>query len=342
MKSLVITRYGGPEVLQVREAPDPLPAPGQLRIRVQRAGLNFADVSARVGLYPDAPKPPMTVGYECAGAVDALGEGVTGFREGDRVMAAVRFGGQADTVLADAKLTVHLPDAMSFDDAAALPVNYLTAFHMLFHVHCLKPGEKVLIHGAGGGVGQAVVQLCRTVERVELFGTASAAKHPMLRDWGVQHPIDYRSLDYAEEVRRLTNGRGVDLVLDPLGGGDWAKGYDLLAPAGQLIAFGVSNVVTGEKRNLLKVGAALARTKVFTPFGLMSHNRTVSGVNLGHLWGEAELLGRHLSRLLALYGERKLAPHVDRVFPLSEGAEAHRYLQSRRNLGKVLFDCTRA
>ncbi|HZA52441.1 MAG TPA: medium chain dehydrogenase/reductase family protein [Myxococcaceae bacterium] len=341
MKSLIITRHGGPEVLAIAEAPDPHPAPGEVRIQVQRAGLNFSDIAARVGLYPDAPAPPCAVGYEVSGTVDATGDGVSSFRRGDRVLALTRFGGQADRVVVPQSSVFRLPDAMSFDQGAALPVTYLTAFHILFHVHVLRPREKILIHMAAGGVGRAAIELCRLVEGVEIFGTASAAKHPTLREWGVHHPIDYRATDYVEVVKRLTSGRGVDLVLDPLGGPDTAKNYELLASVGHLVCFGWANMVSGTRRNYLRLAAQLARVKRFTPLSLMDHNRTVSGVNIGHLWGEIDLLRGHMRRLLELFEQGRIAPHVDRVFPLSSGADAHRYMQERRNVGKILFDCTR-
>ncbi len=213
---------------------------------------------------------------------------------------------------------------------------------MLFQVGLLRPFDKVLIHMAAGGVGLAAIQLCRTVEGVEIFGTASLTKHDYLRQAGVQHPIDYRSIDYAPEVRRLTAGKGVQLILDPLGGKNWSKGYQLLAPTGQLIAFGWSSMVSGERRDLLRVLSELLSIKRFSPVSLMNDNRTVSGVNLGHLWDERELLSREMRSLLRLLEEGKIAPRVDRVFPLSAGAEAHRYIQERRNIGKVLFDCTAA
>lgn len=341
MKSLFITRHGGPEVLELRETPDPEPGPGQVRIRVARAGLNFADVSARVGLYPDAPKPPMVVGYEAAGVVDQLGGEVEHVRVGQRVIAFTRFNGQADTAIVEAPYVMPIPDDMSFDDAAAIPVNYLTAYHMLFHVHVLRPGEKLLVHAAGGGMGGALLQLCRTVENLEIFGTASAPKHDLIRSWGVHHPIDYRTEDYAKVVRAATDGRGVDLVLDALGGPDWHKNYDLLAPAGHLICYGWANMIAGEKRNFLRIGSQLAQTKFFTPMGLMGKNRTVSGVNMGRLWGEVGLLLPHLEKVIALYVRGIVRPHIDQVFPLSKGADAHRYLQERRNVGKVIFDCTK-
>ena len=342
MNSLTITRHGGPEVLEIRQLPDPKPGPGQVVIRVERAGLNFADIAARVGLYPDAPKPPMVMGYEVAGTISEVGPNVTKPSVGRRVLALTHFGGQADRVLIAAAQAVEIPEKMSMDQAAALPVNYLTAFHMLHHVGHLRPKDKVLIHMAAGGVGLAAIQLCRLVEGVEIFGTASAGKHAILREAGVQHPIDYRSKDYGEEVRRLTEGQGLQLVLDPLGGKNWSKGYQLLAPAGQLIAFGWSSMISGARRNIFRVAAELISMKRFSPMNLMSKNRTVSGVNLGHLWKQRGLLQSHLANLLELYQQGKIAPRVDKVFPLSAGAEAHRYIQERRNIGKVLFDCTKA
>src|SRR4051794_35707497 len=248
MRAVWITKAGGPEVLAVRECPVPQPGRGEVRIAVRAAGLNFAEIMARQGLYPDAPRPPCVVGYETAGVVDALGEGVREFSVGTRVLALTRFGGHADTVCVPVPQVRAMPDGMTFEEGAALPVVYVTAYHLLFRVGWLRPGASVLIHMAAGGVGLAALQLCRTVPGVVTFGTASAAKHALLRDYGCRYPIDYRAVDYAAEVRKITNGKGVDLVLDPLGGEDWKKGYDLLRPAGMLCAFGFANMASGEKR----------------------------------------------------------------------------------------------
>lgn len=340
MKALYNLRHGGLDVLQVRESPDPTPGPGEVRIRVSRAGLNFADISARVGLYPDAPKPPMVMGYEVAGTVDQLGDGVTGLAVGTRVLGFTPFKGQASHVVVKANQAIPLPEKMTLDHAAALPVNYLTAFHMMHYVGNLQPGDSVLIHMAAGGVGMAAIQLARRIPDVTIFGTASAKKHATLREAGVQHPIDYRSVDYAAEVMRITNGRGVRMVLDPLGGADWEKGYGLLQPTGHLICFGFSNAVTGTKRNLLKVIPQLLRVKKYSPMALMDKNRSVSGVNLGHLWSEEALLAREMKELFRLYEEGVIRPNVDKVFPLEKAAEAHQYVQDGKNVGKVLFDCT--
>ncbi len=339
MKSLYITRYGGPEVLEIRESPDPTIGGGEVLLEVSHAGLNFADIAARVGLYPDAPKPPAVVGYEVAGRVKSVGAGVRSVRPGDAVLAVTQFRGQANAVSVPESQVFNLPRGMTAEQGAALPVNYLTAFHMLHVVARVKPFDKVLIHMAAGGVGLAAIQLCRLVEGVEIFGTASEAKHPMLRDAGVAHPIDYRKVDYAAEVRRLTGGKGIQLVLDPLGGRDWEKGHNLLAPAGQLIAFGWSNMVSSQRRSWLHVLSELVSAKRYSPMSLMEKNRTVSGVNMGRLWHLSDLLRGEMEQLLSLFAQKKISPHVDRVFPLSAGPDAHRYIQERRNVGKVLFDC---
>jgi NADPH:quinone reductase-like Zn-dependent oxidoreductase len=322
MRALTITRYGPPEVLAVRESRDPVPGPGQVCIRVARAGLNFADLSARVGLYPDAPKPPMVMGYEVSGTVSALGEGVSSPPVGTRVLAMTRFGGQATHALADAQYVVPVPEGMDLDQAANL-----------------RPGMTLLVHMAAGGVGLATIALARALGGVTLFGTASASKHPVLREAGVQHPIDHRTQDYVAEVKRLTGGRGVDLVLDALGGPEWARNTSLLAPAGHLICFGWANAIPGESRNLLKMATGLTTMKRWNALDLMSRNITVSGVNVGHLWSEAEMMRATLEALLALWREGKVGSHIDRVYPLAEGAAAHRRMHERKNVGKILFDC---
>jgi NADPH:quinone reductase-like Zn-dependent oxidoreductase len=337
MQAIYIRKHGGPEVLEVRQLPDPQPSAGQVRVKVHAAGLNFAEIAARQGLYPDAPKPPCVVGYEGAGVVDALGSGVATPAIGTRVLFLSHFGAHASSVCVPANYTFALPDSMSFEHGAALPVVYLTAYHVLFAIARLRRGEHVLVHMAAGGVGTAVLQLCRTVPDVVTYGTASASKHDYLRAQGCSHPIDYRSDDYAVEVRRLTNGRGVDFVLDPLGGRDWRKGYDLLKPCGMLIAYGFANTTTVGRRNLLRVLNEAMRAPWFNPISLMSDNRAVAGVNMGHLLGEQELLSTALNAIIDLYRDKNIEPHVHKTFPFSRAAEAHGELEHGRNIGKVLL-----
>ncbi|MGZ3425964.1 MAG: alcohol dehydrogenase catalytic domain-containing protein, partial [Polyangia bacterium] len=213
----MITKAGPPEVLQVRESADPTAGPGQVRIRVKAAGINFADLMARLGLYPDAPKIPCVVGYEVSGVIDELGPGATGFSVGDRVFGMTRFGGYSDTVVMPTAQAFRMPDKMSFEEAAALPVVYLTAHHMLLYTGSLRPGMKVLIHGAAGGVGLAAVDLLRG-HGCEIIGTASPSKHEFLRERGVQHCIDSTG-DVFAAVRAIVGGDGkLDLVCDSIGG----------------------------------------------------------------------------------------------------------------------------
>lgn len=337
MRAVWITRPGGPGALEVRETADPEPGPGQVRIRVSAAGLNFAEVMAAQGLYPDAPKPPCVVGYEVAGVVDALGERVQGYAVGQRVLAMTRFGGHADLVCVPADHVLAIPDAMSFEEAAAIPVNYVTAYHMLFRVAGVRPGERVLVHMAAGGVGLAVLQLCRTVDDLEVFGTASAAKHDVLRAEGCAHPIDYHTTDYAAEVRRLTGGEGVDIVLDPLGGNDWRKGLKLLRPVGRLVAYGFANLSGGQRRRPARLAAQVAGIPLLTPLQMMNHNRTVSGVNIGRMWGQIAILREELQAVLTLWDQGKIKPHIDTTYPFTRAADAHRRILQRQNIGKVLL-----
>jgi NADPH:quinone reductase-like Zn-dependent oxidoreductase len=323
-------------VLDLREAPDPTPGEGEIRIRVRAAGINFADILARLGLYPDAPKPPCVVGYEVAGRIDGIGRSVTGFHEGDRVLALTRFGGYSDVVTVPSAQVFHFPDAMSDAEAAAVPVNYLTAAIALYRMAALGVGETVLIHNAGGGVGIAATQLAR-LRRAVVIGTASAGKHAALGSFGVEHPIDYRNADVAEAVREITKGRGVDVILDPIGGRSFLTSYRILAPLGRLIIFGLSAAAPGERRNLLRAFGAWLATPRFDPMSLINRNRGVFGLHVGHLWEQRRQLASLMDMLLSELRAGRIAPVVARTFPLERAADAHRFIQSRQNIGKVVL-----
>lgn len=337
MKAVWIPEYGKPDVLEVRTAEDPQPGPGEVRVRVRASGINFAEIMARQGLYQDAPPPPMVVGYEVSGVIDAVGEGVDEQKQGQRVLAMTRFGGYADAVCVDADLAHSMPERMSFEEGAALPVTYLTAYHILFNVFRVRSGDHVLIHQAAGGIGTAASQLCRSVGGVTTYGTASKSKHDYVRSNGCDHPIDYHSVDYETEVRRLTGDRGVHVVLDALGGDDWKKGYSLLRPGGMLIPFGWANMAKHGKRRITHVLGELTHLPWWTPMKLMDENKGVSGVNMGHLWEERELMAEAVAALLDLYGRGAIEPRVDRSFPFEQAGEAHAYIEAGKNVGKVLL-----
>ena len=333
-----MTGHGGPDSFKVRETPDPVPAAGQVRVRVRAAGVNFAELMASQGLYPDAPPTPCTLGYEAAGTVDAVGPGVERNFIGRRVIVFSRFGAHSDTVCVDQRLTFAMPDDMTFEVGAALPVNYLTAYHMLFRVAALRTGAAVLIHAAAGGVGIAALQLCRSVEGVVTFGTASASKHAVIRANGCQHPIDYRTKDYVAEVKRLSDGAGVDISLNALGGDSLRKDYGLLKPAGMLITFGFSSLVSGPKRNLIQVLGQLRTVPKFDPMKLFSHNRGVAGVNTLHLYDRVPaLLQDELTEVVRLYEQGALKPIIDETVPFASATMAFRRLQERKNVGKVVL-----
>lgn len=327
MRALVITRNGPPEVLQVQERPEPEPGPGQVKVRVRAAGINFADTMARAGLYPDAPKPPSVVGYEFGGELE----------DGTRVLGGCRFGGYSEYVVTDEANVMPLPDDWSFEEGAALPVNYATAYAGLARYGNVQPGERVLIHAAAGGVGIAATQIAKLLG-AEVYGTASASKHDAIRAFGVDHPIDYRSEDFVKAVRKMAGDkRPLDLVMDAIGGASFGKSFSLLRAGGRLVCFGASAVTPSDQRNMLHAALTVARTRIFHPMPLMSESKSVIGLNMLTLWDAKGSLDEWIEPLRAWTDEGKLRPVVAKAFPLEEGPAAHRYIAERQNVGKVVL-----
>jgi NADPH:quinone reductase-like Zn-dependent oxidoreductase len=341
MRAVVLTGTGGPEVLQVQERPDPAVGPGQIRIAVRAAGINFADTMARVGLYPDAPKPPCVLGYEVAGEVETVGEGVSDFRLGDRVVAGTRFGGQAELVSVDAGQALPLPARLSFEQGAAFPVNYGTAYAALVLMGGMRKGDRVLIQGAGGGVGIAATQLARNAG-AEIFGTASPGKHETIRAQGVDHAIDYRSQDFAAEVMRITNGEGVDLIMDAIGPTSFRRDYRLLRSGGRLVMYGLSENSNAGVRDLPATLKSLLKMPLATmPWWksllLMNENKGVFGLNMLSWWDREGSLDRLTEPLMADLEAGRLEPLVAAAFPFERAGEAHEFIAQRRNVGKVVL-----
>jgi len=337
MRQIWITRVGPPEALQVKEASDPLPKAGEVRIRVEASGVNFADIMGRRGLYPDLPPLPVVPGYEVSGRIDAVGADADPALAGCEVIALMNFGGYADVVCAPAQQVFVRPAGMSALEGAAVPVNYLTAWQLVVVMGALKRGETVLIHSTGGGVGIAATQLAKHFG-ARVIGTASSAKHAELRALGVDHLIDYRKEDFETRAREITNGRGVDLILDAVGGESWKKGYRLLAPTGRLGMFGASALVGGRGK-WADTLALLVNTPwfQFNPLSLMNANKGVFGVTVGRMMGEGGRLRGWMEQLLALSVQGIVRPKIARSFRFDEAAEAHRYIEDRRNIGKVLL-----
>ncbi|HEY1349745.1 MAG TPA: medium chain dehydrogenase/reductase family protein [Ktedonobacteraceae bacterium] len=337
MRQVWITRAGPPQVLQEREAPDPSPRAGEVRIRVEASGINFADLLARMGLYPDAPALPCVVGYEVAGTIDALGEDVSAFHVGQQVLALTHFGGYTDVLCVPAVTVFARPEQMSAQVGAGMLVNYIAAYQLLVVMGSLRQGDRVLIQSAAGGVGLAALDICR-VYGAQTIGLASAAKHAFLRSRGMDHTLDARSTNIVGDVRGITSGEGVELVLNSQGGSSWRQSYELLAPTGRLLAFGVSSLASGQRRSLPSLLRLVLTMPRFTPLQLMDGNKGVLGVNVGHLWDKPQLIRGWVEHLLTWYAEGKLAPHIDRAFSLDQAPAAHQYLHDRKAVGKVLLE----
>ncbi len=330
MRAIVITKHGGPGALQVQERPDPVCGADQVRIDVAAAGINFADVMARMGLYPDAPKTPCVVGYEVAGTVLEVGSGVEGVGAGERVLAGTMFGGYASQVVVPAGDVVPLPERLTFEQGAAIPVNYATAWAGLIGYGGLQRGERVLVHSAGGGVGIAATQIAKRIG-AEVYGTASPGKHERIRELGVDHALDYTRPGWERGLPRF------DVVLDAVGGASFRRSYNMLRPGGRLVAFGASSLVSGERRNLVTALRGVARMPRFNMVKQMSESKAVIGLNMLSLWKDRGTLRPWIAPLQELLDDGTVEPVVAEAFPFERAGAAQSMIVERRNVGKVVL-----
>jgi NADPH:quinone reductase-like Zn-dependent oxidoreductase len=330
MQAVVITKHGGPGVLRVEERPDPTLGRGEVRIAVAACGVNFADVMARIGVYPDAPKPPCVIGYEVAGTILELGDGVEGLNHGQRVMAGTKFGGYASQVVVAASDIVPLPDELTFEQGAAVPVQYATAWAGLIGYGNLQEGERVLIQAAGGGVGIAATQISKR-HGAEVYGTASPSKHERILELGVDHALDYTTAGWETGLPKF------DLIMDAIGGKSFRRSYELLRPGGRLVAFGASAVVSGERRNPVSALRTVLRMPRFNMIKQMSESKAVIGLNMLSLWNDRHTLEPWIGPLRELLADGTIKPVVAGDFSFEEAGAGHRMLTERRNLGKVVL-----
>lgn len=337
----VVTKAGGPEVLACRTEEIRDPHAGEVLIEVAFAGVNFADLAARAGFYDPAPRPPMVVGFEVAGRARAVGPGVAHVAPGDRVLAVLRFGGYASHVLVRADSCRRIPDAMSLEVAAAMPVTYATAWYALTEVARIRPGEAVLIHAAAGGVGVAATQLAKHLGCVTIGTASTDDKLTFCRAQGLDHGINYARDDFVPRVRDLTGGKGVHLCIDSVAGPLLKKSFDCLAVSGLLLIIGAADLLPRSWKSLPRTAVEFARMKRFTAFELVETNRCVGGLQLLLVWDALGELGSLFSEILGLWERGIVRPVVDRIFPLTQAGDAHRYLADRRTKGKVLLDTAR-
>lgn len=339
MKSIILTKYGAPEVLEVRELEDLKPLDDEVRIKVHYAGINFAEIMARMKLYPGGPKPGSILGGEVSGIIDKIGENVKGFNIGDKVMGLTLSGSYSSQACINVNSIIPLPNKFSLEEAAAFPVTYITAYMMMFDLGNLQEGDTFLIHGAGGGVGTAAIQLAKT-KNIKIIGTSSGWKHEKLLKMGVDKCIDYTKGDTEKEIMNFTNGKGVDLIIDPVGAENWKSSYRVLGKMGKLIIYGDQNLVKGDKLKPFVAMKEMYLMPKFKPMDLMSNNKAVMGYHLGRFNGYEWKVKRAINNLIKLVNENDLHPIIDSKFLFNDSPKAHRYIQDRKNFGKVLLDFT--
>ena len=332
---VTITKAGSPSVLKIEKMEIPSPGTGEVCIEVHYAGINFADTLMRLGLYQPRPAYPFTPGYELSGIVHSLGDGVNEYEIGQRVVAAVPTGAQSSHVTVKVSRVILIPDEMGLDAAAAMPVTYLTAHHMLHYLGHLKQGETVLIHGGAGGVGTAALQICQWAGIEKVWATASGSKSEIIESFG-GIPIDRHNQDFTEIIKQATDGRGVDHILDPIGGDNLGRSLSVLAEGGRLYTYGMSAAAPSSKRSIIRAFLAWRKTPKFDPLRLMTSNRGVFGVHMG-TWKDEDAMSEQLYRIMEGIKLGKLSPVIDSIFDAEQVAEAHQYLHDAKNIGKVLL-----
>ena len=333
-RRIFIPRRGGPQVLKLEEAAMPEPTRGEVRIKVRTSGVAFADILMREGLYP-AVKPPCVPGYDVYGVVDAVGEGVEGIAEGERVAAMTVHGGYADYVCVDLRWAVPVKKDPDPALAVSLVLNYLTAWQLLHRCAHVGKGERILIHGAGGGVGTALLQLGRAAG-LEMYGTASAGKHSMLEQCGAK-PIDYRKYDFVEWLKDH-EVKGLDAVFDPIGGEVTRKSFACLRNGGRLVGYGFQSFTSGGRADIFKLFRTMLTQRKFNLMELLSGSKTVSGYSVSTLARRRpDWFREDLTTLFNLLAESKIQPIVADRIPLEEASRAHELLGLGAVTGKIVL-----
>lgn len=338
MRSIVLTGFGGLKTVKIQKKPEPEVAEGEVLIRVKACGLSFQDLMFRQGAIDSPPKCPVTLGFECAGEVEKVGEGVDKFKVGDRVVALPECKGWAELVSVPTQYVFLLPPDISYQEATALTMNYVLAYVLLFDMAGLSPGKSILLHSAGGGVGLAVAQLIKTVADVKLFGVASKSKHEALKE-NIEHLLE-RGTDYASEVRKVSP-EGVDIVLDCIYGEECNRGYSLLKPLGKYILYGSSNVVTGETKSIFSVAKSWWQVDKVSPIKLFDENKTLGGFNLRHFLHHqngSDVIHSVYEKVIALWKKGTIKPVIDSTWALEDVHEGMQKMHERKNVGKIILD----
>ena len=333
MKRIVYSKRGGLEAIEIIDEKSPEPGKDEVMIEVHRAGINFADLMMRQGLYGAAPDFPFTPGYEVSGVIRAIGSDVERHNVGDRVVALTGFGGYAEQVVVSGERAWTLPDNVSFDAAAAMPVTYLTAHHMLVHLGNFREGDSVLVHHAAGGVGTATAQIVKALNGGRIYGTASAEKANFVKKMGMIHIP--RGENFVQRIKAESDG--VHHALDPVGGKHVMESYKALRNGGRLYVFGASSAVKGPKRSLWNAIKMWRTTPRFDPIRMMNSNKSVYGVHMG-MWKDEEIAREQMVALASMLEKGQIDPVIDSVYRFEDVAKAQQHIHNRGNRGKVLLD----
>ncbi len=336
MKTIYLKKYGAAEkAFEIKDSAIPTPAPSEVVIKNHCFGLNFADVVARRGLYPDAPKNPAVLGYDVAGHISAIGSEVQGLKVGDRVAALTRFGGYAEYSKTMSEGVAVLPASISYELGTALATQACTAYYSAVHCINLVEGDKVLIQAAAGGVGSILTQIAKHKGCI-VYGTASSRKQELMKNNGVDHPIDYTTENFAEVIHKHLGGNELDVVFDSIGGKAFMQGWKLLKPGGVMVNYGAAAQVAGN--NKLKSLGVVAGFGIFSPLQLLMSSKSMVAVNMLRIADhKPSLFKKIFEGVMSMAEEGIIQPILDSTHDASEIAAAHQHLESRKSAGKVVM-----
>ena len=335
MKAIYLQKYGSAkEAFVVKETKIPTPKEDEVLIKVKYSGLNFADVIARRGMYPDAPKNPALLGYDVSGEISAVGEKVTEFKIGQQVVAMTRFGGYAEYAVTNKNGVAVVPDGYDMAAATVLATQACTAYYCAEDCVTLHKGDKVLIQAAAGGVGSLLVQIAKHHGCI-VYGTASTGKQDFIKKLGVDYAIDYTKDNFYDVIKG--NGHQLDMVFDSLGGTAFAKGVKLLAPGGKMVCYGAAEQLESRKNKLKLISLAVG-FGLFSPISLLMQSKSIITVNMLRIADfKQSVFNEVLQNVIKMADQKIITPHVSKVFPALDIAEAHDFLESRQSTGKVVL-----
>ncbi|HMU05075.1 MAG TPA: zinc-binding dehydrogenase [Saprospiraceae bacterium] len=335
MKAIYLQKYGSAqEAFVVKETKIPIPKEDEVLIKVKYSGLNFADVIARRGMYPDAPKNPALLGYDVSGEISAVGKKVTEFKIGQQVVAMTRFGGYAEYAVTNKNGVAVVPDGYDMAAATVLATQACTAYYCAEDCVTLHKGDKVLIQAAAGGVGSLLVQIAKHRGCI-IYGTASTGKQDFIKKLGVDYAIDYTKDNFYDVIKG--NGHQLDMVFDSLGGTAFAKGVKLLAPGGKMVCYGAAEQLESRKNKLKLISLAVG-FGLFSPISLLMQSKSIITVNMLRIADfKQSVFNEVLQNVIKMADQKIITPHVSKVFPALDIADAHDFLESRQSTGKVVL-----